>query len=374
MRPIDAQGRPKTLPSEDITKLLKEHIPYRLAHLLDAVPRIPATCIADNQAFEAGAVAGRSLLSFLGIRCDRKQGILKPDRCYIAVGGMTDDVKAPDVGGSFVDLDALAEDEKSLLGRFIHGVHKSSAHFTWKSGQGLDVQTYRDAACLIQRLLRDHIPQMGVPCTTAAPLHHSALAPSEIKAALDYVEELRLLANAVKLPSGLPGHVAGACFAIVQEHHHAIVRLLEMGLNSPAFVLLRPMFETYVRGEWLARRTKQRVKKFLEREESLELDKLIASLESTDDFKTKFLSQVKDEYWSAMCDYAHTGGRHIGRWLTHEGIQSNYSRGEILEVTQAAETIVCLSMVTGLARLANDGDLQRRTLEAFERRMAQYAS
>jgi hypothetical protein len=77
------------------------------------------------------------------------------------------------------------------------------------------------------------------------------------------------------------------------------------------------MFETYVRGEWLARRTEQRVKKFLDREESLELDKLIASLEFTDDFETKFLSQFKDKYWSAMCDYAHTGCRHIGRLLTH---------------------------------------------------------
>ena len=203
---------------------------------------------------------------------------------------------------------------------------------------------------------------------------NSLLTLPELKAARDYVEELRLLANAVKLAADIPAQVAGACFAIVQEHHDAIIHLLEMGLNSPAFVLLRPMFETYVRGEWLARRTEWRVKKFLDREESLELDKLIASLESTDDFETKFLSQFKDKYWSAMCDYAHTGGRHIGRWLTHEGIQSNYSRGEILEVTQAAETIASLSIITGLARLANDGNLQRRTLEAFERRKAQYAS
>jgi hypothetical protein len=73
------------------------------------------------------------------------------------------DVKAPDVGGSFVDLNLLTEDEKSLLGRFIYAVHKSCAHFTWKSGHGLDVQTYREAACLIQRLLCDHIPQWVCP-------------------------------------------------------------------------------------------------------------------------------------------------------------------------------------------------------------------
>ena len=147
-----------------------------------------------------------------------------------------------------------------------------------------------------------------------------------------------------------------------------------MGLNSPAFVLLRPTFETYVRGEWLGRRTERRVKKFLEREESPKLDELIASLESTDDFEIKFLSEFKRKYWFPMCDYAHTGGRHIGRWLTDEGFQSNYTRDEILEVMQGAETIASLSIVTGLARLANDGDLQRRTLEVFKRRKAQYAS
>jgi hypothetical protein len=206
MRPIDAQEHPATpLPAKDIAEFLKVHIPYRLAHLLDVIPRLPARCMADNQAFEAGAVAGRSLLSFLGTGCD-SGGILKKDQRYFAVD-MTDDVKAPDVGGRFVDLNALTQDEKLLLERFIRGVNKSSAHFTWGSEHGLDVPTYREAASLIQRLLRDHLPQIGRACAAAASLHHPSLAPSEIKAAFDYVEELRLLANTVALPPGLPGSI-----------------------------------------------------------------------------------------------------------------------------------------------------------------------
>jgi hypothetical protein len=165
MRPTDAQGHPDALPKEDIAELLTEHIPYRLVHLRDAVPRVPARCMADNQSFEAGAVAGRSLLSFLGIGYDPKTGALREDRCYYpAAKGMTDDVKAPDVGGSFVDLGSLSEHEKTLLARFIQGVHKSSAPFTWKSEHGLDIPTYREAAGLIQRLLRDHLPQTVEPC------------------------------------------------------------------------------------------------------------------------------------------------------------------------------------------------------------------
>jgi hypothetical protein len=96
MRSTDAQGHPGALPKEDIAELLTEHIPYRLVHLRDAVPRVPARCMADNQWFEAGAVNGRSLFSFLGIGYDRKTGTLREDRCYYpAAKGMTDDVKAP---------------------------------------------------------------------------------------------------------------------------------------------------------------------------------------------------------------------------------------------------------------------------------------
>jgi hypothetical protein len=208
--------------------------------------------MADNQAFEAGAVAGRSLLSFLGIDCDR-EGILKKDQNRFEVEGMTDDVKAPDVGGSFVDLDSLSEDEKSLLGRFIRGVNKSSAHFTWRSRHGLDVQTYYEAACLIQRLLRDHLPQGGV------------LTPSEIKAARDYVEELIRLVNGIALPPGLHLQIAGILFGIAQEHHDATIRLLAEDLNGSAFALLRSVFEAYVRGEWIALRADETwVNRFLE--------------------------------------------------------------------------------------------------------------
>jgi len=168
MRPTNPQGKPSDLPADEISELLCEHVPYRLQHLLDAIPRIPARCMADNQAFEAGAVAGRSLLSLLGITYDPKTNGLKDDRNYRpSASGMPDDVKAPDLRGRFVDRTALTEDETALLTRFIHGVHKSSAHFTWKSNHGLDVATYRNAASLIYRLLREHLPEMVEPVSAA---------------------------------------------------------------------------------------------------------------------------------------------------------------------------------------------------------------
>jgi hypothetical protein len=117
--------------------------------------------MADSQAFEAGAVAGRSLLAFLGIRYDRATRRLAEDRSYQKEpGGMTDDVKAPDVGGRFVEINQLSNDSQALLVRFIYGVHKASAHLTWKFTHALDVNTYRPAARLIAELLAQHVCQI----------------------------------------------------------------------------------------------------------------------------------------------------------------------------------------------------------------------
>jgi hypothetical protein len=176
MRPLATDGHPAPLNPEDVLTIRNQHLPYRRALLLDAIERIPAASMADNQAFEAGAVAGRSLLSFLGVRYDRKKNRLDEDRIYQKeTGDQTDDVKAPDVGGSFVEIDQLSEEESSVLARFIHGVHKASAHFTWKSLHGLDVPTYRAAALLICDLLQNHVYQ--VEQTAAANRLPSAAQP-----------------------------------------------------------------------------------------------------------------------------------------------------------------------------------------------------
>lgn len=69
-----------------------------------------------------------------------------------------------------------------------------------------------------------------------------------------------------------------------------------------------------------------------------------------------------------MCAYTHTGGLHVQRWNTEDGIESNYSRDEILEVLKFAEIIASLAVI-GVARLANDDDLAIRILEAFKKRV-----
>ncbi|MDP3261078.1 MAG: hypothetical protein Q8M34_10940 [Thermodesulfovibrionales bacterium] len=195
------------------------------------------------------------------------------------------------------------------------------------------------------------------------------LTDDEIGHAGRYVEELRLSVHELDVPSNSRTRAAGSCFAIAQEHHHAIVLLIEWKLFAAAFALIRIEFEAYVRGEWLSQcASDSLVEAFLQGKEPPKIDCLLAELEMLDTFKERVLSQIKQKTWKSMCAYTHTGGLHVQRWNTEDGIEANYSRDEVLEVLKFAEIIASLAVV-GVAHLAADDELAVRILEAFKRRV-----
>jgi hypothetical protein len=157
MRPVTKPGLAE-LPEDQKKAMLNEHIPYRLSLLRDGYrPPWLQPCQHTNQAFEAGVVSGRILLSFLGVGCDRS-GALKADQKHDAKDDKTDDVKAPNVGGQFVELGNLSQSDKDTLADFIRGAHKASAHFTIGSDHQLNLQTYAEAGTIIFRLIAECFP------------------------------------------------------------------------------------------------------------------------------------------------------------------------------------------------------------------------
>ncbi len=141
--------------------MLNRHIPYRLSLLRDGYWRRWSKEHSQHTspAFEAGAVSGRMLLSFLGLRCGRKEVRLEPDQSHVlADKEATDDVKAPDIGGEFVDLEGLSPEDRNALAVFIRGANKACAHFTVGSDHDLNLETYAAAAPIIFRLTVERFP------------------------------------------------------------------------------------------------------------------------------------------------------------------------------------------------------------------------
>ncbi|MDO8177475.1 MAG: hypothetical protein Q7T62_04455 [Undibacterium sp.] len=196
------------------------------------------------------------------------------------------------------------------------------------------------------------------------------LTEDEISNAVRYVEELRLFIHEFSVPGNNRVRAAGSCFAIAQEHHHAIVKLLECRLFSSAFSLIRVEFEAYVRGKWLSNCASDAlVEAFIQGKEPPGINCLLEQLEMLDSFNEKMLSKIKQKTWKSMCAYTHTGGLHVQRWNTDDGIEANYEREEVLEVLKFAESIASFSVI-GVAELASDEKLAERILASFKQQVA----
>jgi hypothetical protein len=182
-------------------------------------------------------------------------------------------------------------------------------------------------------------------------------------------ESLRLAVHERSLPATSRVRAAGSCFSIAQDHHHAIVVLLGAQLYASCFALLRVEFEAYVRGEWLALcATDAEVSAFLNGDEPPKIDLMLSALETTEAFKERRLTQIKKANWRALCSYTHTGGIHVQRWNTADGIEANYSVAELLEMLRFADIVASLS-VLGVLALANDVDASQKVLEHLKARV-----
>ncbi|HCM68695.1 MAG TPA: hypothetical protein DIS62_06950 [Candidatus Kerfeldbacteria bacterium] len=194
------------------------------------------------------------------------------------------------------------------------------------------------------------------------------LTPERIRKAGEFVEWLRQSVHEQALPANNRNRTAGACYAIAQDHHHAIVLLLENRLYASCFALLRLEFEAYVRGTWLALCANDiQIEKFISdpKWEPPKIDELLCTIEQTPGFSEKILSQIKSQSWHSMCAYTHTGGLHIQRWNTSDGIEPNYSPDEVEEVLSFSEIISALSVI-GLAQLAANDEIAALVLAKIE--------
>ena len=78
------------------------------------------------------------------------------------------------------------------------------------------------------------------------------ISTERIQAAIELVEWIRVSVHDQPLTANERNLVAVPCYAITQDHHHAIVLLIDHQLFASSFALLRIAFESYIRGVWLS--------------------------------------------------------------------------------------------------------------------------
>jgi len=167
------------------------------------------------------------------------------------------------------------------------------------------------------------------------------------------------------LPGSVRARLAGTCFVVAQEHHQAILLLLSQThpLHAPAFALVRPEFEAYLRGVWLAHcAVDADLERFAQGESPPKMPAMLTAIGQTPGFESGQLSGIYTRSWSAMCAYTHTGSQQVLRWSTSDAIQPNYSDAEVDEVLSFTGALALLSTL-GLATIAANESLAASVLD-----------
>lgn len=148
-------------------------------------------------------------------------------------------------------------------------------------------------------------------------------------------------------------------FDTVIEHFLGAITLIKSKIYGSAFSLVRPIFETFVRGVWLKNCAedaelvnfqKDRVKK-----EFWEILKLVEGLEA---FKSGSLSSLKKQAWSAMSSYTHGGFQQISRRVKSGNLYPDFEDEEIIEVLKISQMFALLAFIQVAIEVKRDDLVQ----------------
>ena len=161
------------------------------------------------------------------------------------------------------------------------------------------------------------------------------------------------------MPDSLRARIAGGCFHTVIEHHHAIRTLVHSGLYGSALALIRPTFEAFVRGLWVARVAEDGEVERLTKDKFPPFGEMIEAIEATGKAGDGQLSRLKTDHWKHLCSLTHTGaGQIIGR-LTPNGLGGDGFTDEEIVAALAWADCLAIQVVRSLGRLADRPNVVR---------------
>lgn len=118
--------------------------------------------------------------------------------------------------------------------------------------------------------------------------------------------------------------LASACWHVTIEHSMAIVELVHATLHGSALVLVRSIYEAYLRGMWLMYAATDEEIDRAGRDKFPPNSDVIMALEKSPHFQSNPFSDVKAQSWKMLCSYTHTGYQQIGARLPPQGLGYNY--------------------------------------------------
>ncbi|EHR70792.1 hypothetical protein BurJ1DRAFT_1945 [Burkholderiales bacterium JOSHI_001] len=166
-------------------------------------------------------------------------------------------------------------------------------------------------------------------------------------------EQYGTLLHGLRLKVDARRRVALACFAIAQQHHSAILILMDRPapLHATAFALLRPLMEATLRGEWVLHcASDEQVTNFaLGGRSQMDMASVIRALEKLHPESEAHRILYQDN-WKIFSAYTHTYEHQVQHWLADAEVCPSYRPDQIAWLLNAGTNCfrLCVSSVQSM--------------------------
>jgi hypothetical protein len=192
----------------------------------------------------------------------------------------------------------------------------------------------------------------------------------DLESALTHSEEIVMWVQANlesltlrKIQGDKRSALAAACWHTAIEHDQAIVMLAIDELHGSMLALVRPLFESYVRGMWLMHAASEaEVDRAGADQFPHDCDQMIEALER----KGVTLSSVESQSWSRLCSFDHTGYERIATRLSAAAIGPQFEDAEIVDVLTWGNSVALLSAIA-TASLSDNGEVAVEALNLLRK-------
>lgn len=158
------------------------------------------------------------------------------------------------------------------------------------------------------------------------------------------------------------------------DTHSAVHTLIRNGVISPAYALIRPQLEAYVRGSWFARcASDEQISSFIAGKEPPKINTLIFDIKSVCPELGGRLEKNKCQIWKKLNDLTHGGIIQVKGRCTNSGIKQNFPKQDIANLLTGSATMSLLASQE-LVEITNNYPIVEQLHQSFGELFAEYVT
>ena len=162
--------------------------------------------------------------------------------------------------------------------------------------------------------------------------------------------------NDIELPNNKRNILSSSCFHMVLENHKAVQVLVSDEFYGSSAILLRPMFEACVRGNWFLHcAVDTQIERFISKDDvKKKVGEQISQLEELPVFSNGWLSNNHGSAYRIMHSLTHPGMQQVIKRFDGSDVALRYQESEIIEVLEASNNIALFTSLSMAIAIDNE--------------------